>query len=491
MKGRRWKVHYLLLALLLALVASACSDDDPPVNADAGADAAPVGDVGGDGLQPDTLSPGKHQKQVDDLVRPIIQGKWAPGLVVGLISADGQEVYGYGETKIGGGVKPDQDTLFEIGSITKTFTSLALAGMVADGKLKLDDEVKALLPAGQVTVPSRSGKEITLLQLSTHSSGLPRMPDNKAPKDPKDPFADYDTAKLYAFLSGYTLTRDPGAQWEYSNLGVGLLGHALSLKANKSYEALVADRITGPLKLKDTAITLSSEQTKRLTPGYDWDLELALPIDLSVLAPAGALRSSARDMLAYLAAQTGITSTALTATLAETHKSHYKAATREMGLAWIITDSRYHWHNGGTGGFETFVGFDKQAKVGVVVLGNAHTGYSPQTKLGLALLKMLTQQSYQPVGLPIAISVPTATLDLYAGTYANANGFSVTVTRKGDALYVTWKDQPDYRMYAQTSESFYLRAAVIGITFIKDSTGAYSALTFASSSGKTKLLRQP
>ena len=267
MERCRWMVHHLLLALLLALATPACSDDDPPVNADAGADLAPIGDATDDGLQPDTLPPGKHQKQVDDLVRPIIEGKWAPGLVVGLIDADGQEVYGYGETKTGGGVKPDQDTLFEIGSITKTFTSLALAGLVADGKLKLDDEVKTLLPAGQVTMPSRSGKEITLLQLSTHTSGLPRMPDNKAPKDPKDPFADYDAAKLYAFLSGYTLTRDPGAQWEYSNLGVGLLGHALSLKANKTYEALVADRITGPLKLKDTTIALSAEQTKRLAPG--------------------------------------------------------------------------------------------------------------------------------------------------------------------------------------------------------------------------------
>ena len=119
--------------------------------------------------------------------------------------------------------QPDGDTVFEIGSITKVFTSLILADMVERGEVKLDDPVSKFLPAS-VTVPSRNGRQITLLDISMQISGLPRMPNNMKPADPENPYADYDPAKLYEFLSGYTLQRDIGEKYEYSNLAVGLLG---------------------------------------------------------------------------------------------------------------------------------------------------------------------------------------------------------------------------------------------------------------------------
>ena len=157
--------------------------------------------------------------------------------------------------------------MFEIGSITKVFTAAILADMVARGQVRLDDPVAQLLPA-TVKVPSRNGRRITLLDLATQSSGLPRLPTNFAPKDSANPYADYGDQQLYDFLSGYELPRDPGATYEYSNLGMGLLGHALARKAGMSYEQLVSRRVLAPLGMKETAITLSPALRPRLVPGH-------------------------------------------------------------------------------------------------------------------------------------------------------------------------------------------------------------------------------
>jgi len=446
-----------------------------------------LSDAIGDALQADQASSQIHKNEVDKLVQPIMGGKWTVGLVVGLVSSKGQEFYVYGKTAAGGAA-PDGDTLFEVGSITKTFTSLALASMIKDGTVTLLQPVKDLLPASKVTVPAFGGKEINLLQLSTHVSGLPRMPTNIAPKDPMNPYVDYTTSNLYTFLNGYTLPRAPGAKWEYSNLATGLLGHALSLKAGKTFEALVAARITQPLKMSDTAIKLSAAQAKRFTQGHDYDLVATKAWDFDVLAPCGAIRSTARDMLTYLSAQAGITNTSLAGAMAETHKTHF-AGPPEMGLAWFHTGP-YTWHNGGTYGFETFAGFDSKTKTGVVVLSNSLTAWQPQTKLGLALLAMMAGQAYSPVDIPALITVAAAILDKYAGTYKTATS-SITIQRMGDALYLLTTGQPAYRMYARSSEAFYLRAAKVGLTFIKDSKGKYSSLEYSTSSGKVTFTRVP
>src|SRR5450755_4071616 len=207
-------------------------------------------------------------------------GKKAAGMVAGTIDEKGRVVTGYGKVALDSDRKPDGDTVFEIGSITKVFTSLLLADMVERGEVKLDDPVSKFLPP-TVTVPSRNGRQITLLDLSMQISGLPRLPDNMKPADAANPYADYDAAKLYEFLSRYKLTRDIGEKYEYSNLGVGLLGHALALKAGLSYEQLVRRRVLEPLGMTSTSVTLSDSQKKRLATGYDsalspvknWDLD--------------------------------------------------------------------------------------------------------------------------------------------------------------------------------------------------------------------------
>ena len=238
------------------------------------------------------------------LVKRIDQQKQAVGIVVGVIEPNGRRVVAYGNLAKGDPRTVDGDTIFEIGSITKVFTSLLLADMVNRKEVALDDPAAKYLPEN-VRMPERNGKSITLLDLSTHTSGLPRLPSNLKPKDPRNPYADYSVDDLYQFLSGYTLPRDPGSEFEYSNLGAGLLGHLLACRAGTDYESLIRSRITQPLGMPDTGITLSSSMKQRMATGHNAMLAPVANWDLPTLAGAGALRSSANDMLTFLEAFLG------------------------------------------------------------------------------------------------------------------------------------------------------------------------------------------
>src|SRR5262245_52540578 len=207
------------------------------------------------------------------LARRVDQQKQAAGIVVGLIEPSGRRVVAHGHLAKGDPRVVDGDTIFEIGSVSKVFTSLLLADMVQRKEVALDDPAARYLPE-HVRVPERSGAFITLRDLSTHRSGLPPMPGNLLAmiarrKDPGGPHAEYGVDDLYEFLSSYSLPRDPGSEFEYSNLGAGLLGHLLGYCAGTDYESLVRDRITRPLGMSDTGITLSSSMKQRLTTGHN------------------------------------------------------------------------------------------------------------------------------------------------------------------------------------------------------------------------------
>src|ERR1039457_6874249 len=190
------------------------------------------------------------------------------GIVVGIVDGHGRRFVSYGSFSLKDPRPVGNDTVFEIGSTTKVFTSTILADMVQRGEVSLDDPVAKYLPA-DVKMPRRGGKQITLIDLATHTSGLPRMPSNFAPKDIDNPYADYTVANLFHFLSSYELTRDIGSKFEYSNMGVGLLGSALGNRAGMDYEALVRARVTGPLKMDNTRIALSPEMKSRLAQGHN------------------------------------------------------------------------------------------------------------------------------------------------------------------------------------------------------------------------------
>ncbi len=297
------------------------------------------------------------------------------GIAIGAIDGHRRECFFAGRPAHDGEAPLDEHTVFEIGSITKVFTALLLADAVERGEVRLDEPVQQLLPS-TVRVPKRGDKEITLFELARHRSGLPRVPANAIPW-PADPYASYTADKLYAFLNDYQLPRDVGERYEYSNLGAGLLGHVLARRAATSYEDLLVERICKPLKLNDTRITLTPGMTDRLARGYPEGSATPTPgWHFDCLAGCGAVRSTVADMLRFLAVNMGLEDSPLAAAIARTHQGRYPCGPPGMSVAlgWHVFDRHgveILWHNGGTGGYHGFCGFDSKRRRGVVVLANS------------------------------------------------------------------------------------------------------------------------
>ncbi len=408
------------------------------------------------------------------------------GIVVGIIESAGRRIIAHGNLGKDDNRSLEGSTVFEIGSITKVFTALLLADMVQRGEVALTDPVTKYLPQGE-KVPERGGRVITLEDLSKHRSALPRMPTNfNASIDPGNPYAHYSVKDLYEFLSSYRLPRDIGAKFEYSNLGAGLLGHALSLAAGKDYEALIQTRICKPLGMHSTAISLSPEMKSRLAVGHNnsfkstpnWDLAAAF-------AGAGGLRSTANDMLSFLAAQMKFKTTDLSPAIDATFANRKEANSgMEIGLGWLMrkkSGSEIIWHNGGTGGYRAFVGFDPKARVGVVALTNVSTpagvddlGFhllDPESKL-LPPDSPLLQRPWQDREIMLDPTV----LDSYVGKYRLESVGTFTVTREKSQLYVQVADQPRLEMFAESQQEFFIKVEDAKITFESDGKGPATVL---------------
>jgi CubicO group peptidase (beta-lactamase class C family) len=390
------------------------------------------------------------------LVNRIDVEQQSVGIVVGVIGPAGRRIVSYGSLEKGDRRPLNGDTLFEIGSITKVFTALVAADMAQRGEIRLDDPIAKYLPP-EVKLPTRAGRQITFIDLATHTSGLPRMPTNFRPKDPANPYADYTAEQLYEFLSTYELPRDIGVKWEYSNLGFGLLGHVLALRAGMDYEKLVVARICTPLGMPSTRVTLSPELTQRLAAGHDAGLVTVPGWDQAVLAGAGALHSSANDLLTFLAAVMGYTHTplqpALLSMLATTRPTGMPF--QEVGLAWEVDTrggGKLIWKNGGTGGYRTFIGFSPATRIGVVALSNAATGPGADD-IAMHLLDA-RYPLFVPDAPPKQAAVETDRLDNYAGRYELAPNFIITVSREGNELFAQGTGQPRLSLYAKSDEEF-------------------------------------
>ena len=314
-----------------------------------------------------------------DIAEALKGGALAPatgaGVSIGVVEHGVRRVFSYGA------VKPD--SIFEIGSITKTFTGLILSQMVEQRKVKFDEPVRDLLPPGTVAKPA--GNEITLLDLATQHSGLPRMPDNFEPADPANPYADYHPANLYAYLAKHGVAKPASAGFLYSNLGFGLLGQALADRAHLSYPDLLKEEVTGPLGLKDIAVSLSLLQLARFVTGHNGQHNSAHAWDLGAFAGAGAIRSTASDMLTYLEANlhpeklklsTSPAASTLAAAITQQHELRADALPgMKIGLAWLFEiDTGDYWHNGATGGYSAYAFFNPKHDYAAVVLFNTTIG---------------------------------------------------------------------------------------------------------------------
>lgn len=412
------------------------------------------------------------------LVDRIDRDHQSVGIVIGIIDPAGRRIVAYGSLAKDDKRPLDGDTVFEIGSITKVFTSLLLSDMVQRGEVVLTDPVAKYLPP-EVKVPERGGKEITLEDLATHTSGLPRMPTNFAPKDQANPYADYSVEQMYQFISGYQLTRDIGSQYEYSNLGGGLLGHALARRAGMSYEELVESRICQPLGMKSTEITLTPELKARLAVGHNQALEPVANWDIPTLAGAGALRSTANDLLIFLAANLGYTKTPLAPAMAAMLKVRRPTGMPNVAvaLAWHITTrdgEELIWHNGGTGGYRTYIGFDPKKGIGVVALSNTSTGTGVDD-IGQHLL-----DSSIPLVTPpkphTEVAVDPKIFDGYVGRYALTPSFILTITREGDHLFTQATGQSKFEVFPGSKNDFFYKVVDAQITFQSDAQGKASGL---------------
>jgi len=405
--------------------------------------------------------------RIDRLVRPFVDSGLALGLVVGVLDGDGSRVFGFGRIQEGSEKAPGGDTAFEIGSITKVFTAVVLQRLVEKGQVKLDEPVAKLLPES-VKVPRRGDREITLIDLATHTSGLPRLPGNLESRNPDDPYAGYTAEMLHAFLSNHELARTPGTKYEYSNLGTALLGHALARRAGKPYEELVLSLVCEPCGLKDTRITLDDRLRKRLAPGHDADGVPAASWTFDVIAPAGALRSTANDLLRFAAANLGLVETPLRDTLEAAHKVRDEKS--GMGLGWHrLADRRTIFHNGGTGGFRSFLALDKERKLAVVVLAN--TALEEVDALAVAVLEVLRGREPKPLEVRWPVKVAPADLERVCGEYELAPGAVLTVSRDGGKLFAQLIGQPRARIYPASVEKYFYRIVDAEITFEREEKG--------------------
>jgi CubicO group peptidase (beta-lactamase class C family) len=312
---------------------------------------------------------------IEKRVRPYIQKSNTSGLVIAIIYKGRIRKYCYGTVnKARQQLADPQTTLFEIGSVTKTFTSLLLAKAVVSGQMKLDDPINRYLP-DSIPALHFQGYPITLKHLANHTSGLPRLPENIffGKVAPQDPYKHYVPDSLYRFLKSYHPVAMPGAAFSYSNFGAGVLGILLERRQGRSFEQLIVSGICKPLKMKHTTITLGTSKQTNLAQGYNEKGEATAPWDLASLKGSGAIRSTLQDMIIYTQAQLG-SNNPLKKAIALSHQPTFQGREQGMGLGWRINttgNNTFLHHAGGTGGFRSFVGLDKGSQFGVVILSNA------------------------------------------------------------------------------------------------------------------------
>lgn len=314
------------------------------------------------------------------IIKREVTNKRSKSIIVGIVDANGRQIVAEGYKSDQNHTLPDGNTIYEIGSITKVFTSLVLADMSIKHQLNLTDPISKFLPK-TVKIPVRNGKEISLLSLSTHRSGMPRFPYNVDPKNLEQPYADYTVDKLYEYVSHFEPPFDIDTKWRYSNVAYGLLGNILTLTAKKDFETLITEEICKPLNLNNTVISLTKKQKSNLATGHAETGTAVGLTDLGAIGPGGSIRSTANDLLTFAEANLGLIKTNLSPAIELTHVLQAKKDGNDtyttMGWTLVSDDGKnLLFKDGGMPGYCTFLGIDKKNRIGVVVLSNSNNSVS-------------------------------------------------------------------------------------------------------------------
>ena len=370
------------------------------------------------------------------------------------------------------------DTPFQIASLTKIFTALLLADAVLRGELSLDDELSRCL---RVAAPSFEGREITLADLATHTSGLPLRPSSRAGTNQDNPYAGYTQQALREDIVAARLTRAPGSAFEYSNFGFALLGEALSARLGASYAEILQERILSPLRMRSTTLAPSDAMTARLIQGYDQAFAPAHAWDFGALAPAGGLFSTARDLRRFITLWTDAGDNAL----ARAARSMFAIRrpgpdpATQMALGWRVIergDRTIAWSNGSGGGVRSYMAVAPGVE-GVLAFANMQTGIGVDD-IGLRVLDPNSDVDVAPIPLRVAIDVPAAILDRYVGAYAFAPDDTIAIVREGDGL-VAVVGPNRLRLYAETPTFFFMREDNVTFEFEAGVAGPTSSFTLA------------
>jgi D-alanyl-D-alanine-carboxypeptidase/D-alanyl-D-alanine-endopeptidase len=400
-----------------------------------------------------------HKAKVAALVQPMIDAEYATGIVIGLYDAGKTEVYGFGKGP--GNAPPDASTLFEIGSVTKVFTSLLLADAVERQEVGLETNLADLLPPG-VTVPTKDTRTITLGMLATHTSGLPSVPPSlRHGEDGPDPYDKYGEDALYQDLIRTPLVDTPGNKVVYSNFGAGVLGFVLGRKLGHGYAVALEGRVLQPLGLGSTYLSVPPGAKYRRATGTNSDLTPVPYWYFDALAGAGALVSDAHDMLSLIDQELDAASGSRAALRQAMHFTQQPQLEHPQGdnegLGWQIDTAGRFWHNGQTGGFHSYVGFDTKTRRGVVIL--ASTGVAIFDRLAEQLYQMLAGEEVRPTIIPTPEQ-----LSPYVGTYS-LQGEKLEVSLKGKRLYIIGRGTPPFRMIPIDEHELWIEQLQAIVTF--------------------------
>ena len=443
------------------------------------------------GLSLLTASVLSAQNLTDELVvkiaAPLVENKVADGLSIGYLEGDHYGIVHLG-TATNNGKRADNLTVYEIGSISKVFTSLLLADAVVRGEIELDAAVNVDNAAG-IRLPSYEGRAIQWIDLSTHRSGLPRLPANLEVTSLKNPYQLYDSTKASATLANLKLARKPGASHEYSNFAVSVLGYLLAEKAKSTYQDLLRETIAKPLGMNDCCVDLTSDQKKRFATPHDKFGSSTLAWTFADMPGAGGIHATMFDMMRFAKAQLSPPPGKLGEAIELTWKQHSTADASgpATGLGWMIHgDGETRWHNGGTGGSRTAILINRRIKSAVIVLCNT----SVITEVDELAAQLIQVAAGIKIAKPVEGKSP-ADAKLRArlvGQYKLAN-FIFDVEDRAGHLMVRLSGQEFNEVFPDSETKWSYRGIDAMIEFKLDRTGPASQLTLHQN-GKQQVARR-
>ncbi len=406
------------------------------------------------------------------LEQRIDEWKQSVGIVIGIIDPAGRTLIPWGHSRHGGVADVSGSTVFEIGSASKVFTALLFADMAVRREVSPGDFVNRYLPPG-VAIRDYDSRPMTLQHLANHTSGLPPMPSNFILGP--DGNRGYSLDDLYRYISDYRPAVEPGSRFEYSNLGMALLGHLLSRRLGVDWESLLNTRITGPLGMQNTWVTPPPGVAPNLAQGHNSSLECVPGYYVPVFGAASAIKSTAGDLLTLLAVHLGLAESPLSPAAESMLETRWPTgvAGTEVALAWHISrgsgGQEVAWHTGSTGGFRAFIGFHRLRQLGVVVLSNAFTNAGVDD-IGMHVLD--PKSCITAMALVREPSdVASRLLERYQGRYVATNGVTVSVALESGCLFLETPDQPRTGLCPLNVREYVMKDQDTRITFMVEESG--------------------